>query len=318
MTAPRPRVEIRPPDIGPWREGGGPVEHVVRRASGRPGPHLVLNALMHGNELCGAVALDRLLRLGVEPLRGSLTLVFANVAAYRAFDPARPAASRFLDEDMNRVWGDDALASDRTTRELRRARELLPVFLEADAVLDLHSMTEDAQPLVLCGATPRGRALAREIGYPTWIVADAGHQGGKRLIDHGPFADPDGGKTAILVECGQHWLASSAEVAFETACRFLAHFGLVAPDFAAAHRRPPPLAAPVREVEVTAAVTVGDDRFRFAADFRGLDVVPEAGTLLAWDGDREVRTPYADCVLIMPSRRLKRGQTAVRLGRIVA
>jgi len=31
-----------------------------------------------------------------------------------------------------------------------------------------------------------------------------------------------------------------------------------------------------------------------------------------------VRTPYDDCVLIMPSRRLVKGQTAVRLGRYVA
>jgi hypothetical protein len=30
-----------------------------------------------------------------------------------------------------------------------------------------------------------------------------------------------------------------------------------------------------------------------------------------------VRTPYDDCVLIMPSRRSGRGQTAVRLGRYV-
>jgi hypothetical protein len=31
-----------------------------------------------------------------------------------------------------------------------------------------------------------------------------------------------------------------------------------------------------------------------------------------------VTTPYDDCVLIMPSRRLDKGQTAVRLGRYVA
>ena len=40
--------------------------------------------------------------------------------------------------------------------------------------------------------------------------------------------------------------------------------------------------------------------------------------LIVTDGDREVRTPYDDCVLVMPSKRLYRGQTAVRLGRFVA
>ena len=37
--------------------------------------------------------------------------------------------------------------------------------------------------------------------------------------------------------------------------------------------------------------------------------------MIATDGEREIRTPYDDCVPIMPSRRLARGQTAVRLGR---
>ena len=43
-----------------------------------------------------------------------------------------------------------------------------------------------------------------------------------------------------------------------------------------------------------------------------------AGTLIGRDGDRPITTPYDNCMLIMPSRRLTRGQTAVRLGRIVA
>jgi hypothetical protein len=41
------------------------------------------------------------------------------------------------------------------------------------------------------------------------------------------------------------------------------------------------------------------------------------GTLIGRDDEREVRTPYDDCVLIMPSRRFVKGQTAVRLGRYV-
>jgi hypothetical protein len=57
------------------------------------------------------------------------------------------------------------------------------------------------------------------------------------------------------------------------------------------------------------------DQFHFERSFRGQEIIAEAGTLLGHDGSREIRTPYADCVLIMPSRRLVRGQTAVRLGR---
>jgi hypothetical protein len=50
----------------------------------------------------------------------------------------------------------------------------------------------------------------------------------------------------------------------------------------------------------------------------GLMTVPRRGTLLARDGGLPVRTPYDECVLIMPTRRPRRGETAVRLGRYVS
>lgn len=116
------------------------------------------------------------------------------------------------------------------------------------------------------------------------------------------------------MECGQHWARSSANVALDTAVRFLRATGAVPPD----HR--PDLASldetAQRIVEVTERVTVETERFAFAADYRGFEVVPTAGTVIAHDGERPVRTPYDDCVLIMPSQRLWPGQTAVRLGRV--
>ena len=41
------------------------------------------------------------------------------------------------------------------------------------------------------------------------------------------------------------------------------------------------------------------------------------GLVIGRDGDHKARTPYPDCVLIMPSRRLRGGGSAVRLGRYV-
>ena len=67
----------------------------------------------------------------------------------------------------------------------------------------------------------------------------------------------------------------------------------------------------------TDAVTIRSERFAFAMPVHGLKVVPKAGTLLATDGGADVRTPHDDCVLIMPTRKPKLGETAVRLGRFV-
>ena len=133
------------------------------------------------------------------------------------------------------------------------------------------------------------------------------------MRDYRAFSDETSARNALLVECGQHWERRSAEIAIDTTYRFLAVAGVI--DAAQAPAAPTP---PQRVIEVTDAVTVRTDRFRFVAPYHGLEVIPEAGTAIAQDGDAPVVTPYPDCVLIMPSRRLVPGQTAVRLGRFRA
>jgi len=309
-------IELEAPDIGPYRAGNTGIEYAWSFEAAEPGPHVLVNALMHGNELCGAVALDFLFRRGFRPRRGRLSLSFANVAAYRTFDPQRPAASRFRDEDMNRVWSPEALGGPRGSAELDRARELRPLFDAADLVLDLHSMQNATAPLTLCGQTARARGFARRLGFPGWVVADAGHAAGRRLIDYGRFADPQGAAIAILVECGQHWERAAAEVAIETTLRFLVLSGSLDAADAAPWLPDAPPPAP-RVVQVVEAVTVATDRFAFAEPYRGMEIIPRAGTVIAHDDDRPVLTPHDDCLLIMPSRRLAKGHTAVRLGRIL-
>ena len=312
------RVELTPPDIEPYRAGNTGIEYVTSFEATQPGPHVLVCALTHGNEICGAITLDKLFRAGVKPRRGRLTLAFDNVAAYREFDPRYPVASRYVDEDFNRLWHPATLDGARRSVELERARALRPIVDTADYLLDLHSMQYATAPLMLAGLLPRSRALAQRIGIPELIMCDAGHAAGPRMRDYGGFGDPASEKTALLIECGQHWERRSAEVATDVTLRFLIALDVVTaddvatlggPDFAAHPRQ--------RVIEVTEAVTITGSRFDFAEDFRGLEVLPKKGMLIGRDDGREVRTPYDDCVLIMPSRRLVKGQTAVRLGRYV-
>jgi predicted deacylase len=309
-------VEVDAPDISAWSRGSAGIPYVVCLDSGRTGAHVVITALVHGNELCGAWALLRLLEGGIRPRSGRLSLAFVNTQAYRRFDPAQPKASRYLDEALNRLWDPATLAGPRQSRELERARELRPLIESADWLLDLHSMQLPSRPLLLCGLCDKGRRLAARMGYPDLIVADRGHSNGARMRDFGAFADPASPRTAMLVECGQHWARESVEVAVATCRRFLETLEVVKP--ALLDRLcPPPASPPQRMVEVTDAVTVNGGPFRFTRDFQGLEVVPEAGTIIAYDGTKPIRTPYDDCILIMPSRRLAPGLTAVRLGQFV-
>lgn len=309
------RVELTPPDITPYRKGNTGIDYVTTLTAPLPGPHVMVNALIHGNELCGAIAVDFLFRHDIRPKRGKLTLSFANVAAYHSFDPANPTASRFVEEDMNRVWSADKLDGPRDSLEIRRARELRPTVEEVDYLLDIHSMQRLSAPLTLAGMTEKGRKLGRAIGVPAYVVSDEGHAAGIRLRDYGAFADPNDPKSAALIECGQHWQRGTADVAVEATLRFLLCLDAIDRAAAEPHLKGPPPSQTF--IEVTHAVTIAREPFVFTDEFQGLEVIEKAGTTIAHDGDHEVRTPYDRCVLVMPSQRLSKGLTAVRLGRVV-
>ena len=314
--SPLPPIEVDFPNIERWQAGNAGIPFVWTFPSDRPGPHVTIQALTHGNEVCGAISNDWMLREGFRPTRGTLTLTFANVAAYRTFDAADPYTSRCVDEDFNRLWNAETLDSARQTADLARARELRPVYDATEYLLDLHSMTDPCVPLALAGQQQKGLELAFAIGVPQHIIIDAGHKAGRRLRDYAAFDDPGSPRNALLLECGQHWERSAPDVARQASLRFLRHFGMAESAFLDAHLDPAPLPKQ-RAVEITHVVTIATDAFQFTRPVEGLDVIAEARTLLARDDDVEVRTPYENSVLVMPTRRPKKGETAVRIGRYV-
>ncbi len=281
-----------------------------------PGPTALISALIHGNEICGAVALDQLLASSFMPDRGRLILAFANVAAYERFDSGRPYLSRFIDEDMNRLWSGNMLDGQQQSNELVRARALRPLAAAADYLLDLHSTSLPAPAMLLSGTHDKSQAFACKMGYPSYVVADGGHSAGVRLRDFGDFDSPASAKCAMLVECGQHFDSDSPTVALKTIMAFLLACGMIdeVPDDI------PLLPRLGRQqfIEVSETVTIRSDRFAFSGEFQCFEIIAKAGTQIAQDGTRKVLTPYDDCVLVMPARQPVRGHTAVRLGRFVA
>ena len=316
MTAPVTPIEVAFPDLERWASGNTGLPYVWTFSGNGAGPHVLVQALTHGNEVCGAIALDWLLGLEFRPLRGALTLCFANVGAYRRFDPADPFSSRCVDEDFNRLWTGDVLDGPRKSADLIRARELRPLYDNVEYLLDLHSMTDRCPPLAMAGRQRKGVELAQALKAPEHIIVDGGHAAGKRLRDYAFFDEPGDPRNALLIECGQHWEAAAPDVAKQMTLRFLRHFGMCDHAFVDAHldRTSVPRQ---KIIEVTSVVTITTDEFSFVVPVEGLSVVPKAGTLLARDGGVDVATPYDDCVLIMPTRRPKKGETAVRLGRFV-
>ena len=309
MTHNPPVFEVLPRDLAAYRQGNAGVDYVHRFASGKPGPHVLINALTHGNEICGMVAATHLLDTGIRPLVGTLTISFANVAAYESFDPARPFESRQLVHNLNRVWSAQELDGPLDSPEMRRARELRPVVSAADHILDIHSTSQDVEPFWVYPGYARNAAAAIALGRPpVHLVMPSGLGSGTPLIQHGRHGQDDGHGVALVVECGQHFRQSAADVATLAALDFLAHFGLI-------ERTGQPAETLVqRRFELLETCMVRTADFRFVRPLVGFEVFDQSD-LIATDGPHDIRAPCDGCTIFMPTREPIVGREAVYLTR---
>ncbi len=301
-------LEVLPRDLTPYRRGNTGVDYVHRFESNEPGPHVLVNALTHGNELCGMVAATHLLDRGVRPLVGTLTVSFANVAAYESFDPSQPFDSRQLVHNLNRIWSPEWLDGLEDSPELRRARELRPVVAAAGHILDLHSTSLPVQPFWVYPQFDRNAATALAIGRPAvHLVMPQGLGSGTPLIQHGRHGSAVGPGAALVAECGQHFLQATSDLAVEVVLDFLAHFGLLDRRLAAA-------TAPQQRFLLLQTCMVRSERFQFVRPLIGFETFQQ-DELIATDGDIEIRALCDDCTILMPTRQPIVGREAVYLAR---
>lgn len=307
-------VEIDAPDISRWQASPLGLDFVHERIAADEGPDVLVSALVHGNEYSGAIVVDELLALGFKPRRGRVTFVFANIDGFSRFDKTLPDASRYVEEDFNRVWSAERLAREPATSEVRRARSLAPFVERATHLIDLHSMHEPCEPLLITGHLPRNVEFARSLGGVGQVVIDTGHKDGVRMRDYRGFGSETGSKIALLLEAGQHWQRSSLEAARDVLMRFLWKAGCIERSDIPAGWLQADRTAPA-PVQVTHAVVAKSMDFSFTAHYTGNEIIRTQGSVIAHDAGQPVTTPYDNCVLVMPSiRQLRPGVTTVRLG----
>ena len=301
--------EVLPQSLDKWRAGNTGIDYVHRFESGQPGPHVLVNALTHGNEFCGMAAAVHLLEAGVRPRIGTLTVSFANVEAYESFRQDDPFASRQLVHNLNRIWSDEWLGGNQDSPELRRARELRPVVAAADHILDIHSTAQEVEPFWVYPAFERNAKVALALGRPDiHLVMPAGLNTGTPLIQHGEHGKAHAKGVALVAECGQHFRQSSADLAIDVARRFLAHFGLV-------DRDPSwPAVRAQRRFELLSTAVVKAQGAHFMRPLKGLESFAK-GELIGFDGEAQVRSPCDGCTVFMPARKPVTGREFVYLTR---
>lgn len=163
----------------------------VREAcGGRPGPHLLVTAGVHGDEYEGPAALERgFAALDRAPLAGRLTLLpVVNVGAWQARQRRTPDD----DADLNRAFPGDPNGGPTA----RLAHSVWTAFIEpADVVVDLHSGGLAFVHLPLVGTYAGAGEIATQVSrafdgrFRRWVIPDAhgvlsheAHRAGKPAI----------------------------------------------------------------------------------------------------------------------------------------
>lgn len=166
-------------------------------------PELAIVGSIHGDEPCGARAIERLLVEAPDVSR-PVKLVVAN-------EEALERNVRYLEADLNRAFPG---AADADTHEGRLAHELL-AELRGSTILSMHSTQSSDAPFALTdGVDALGEAIVPHLSVDALVETGEFAEG--RLID---FVD------VIEVECGFQGSDRAAENGYTLCREFLAATG---------------------------------------------------------------------------------------------
>ncbi len=237
-----------------------------------PGKTLALMAGVHGNEVCGVRLFYEILP-HFEIKRGIVHLIFGNPRAIEA-------NVRFTEDGMNlnRAFKPAELLSETelVSYERHRAEELMPILLECEALLDIHSVRSiENTPFIICEsqAFSIARRLPFSIRSSGWDTVQPGG------TDY--FMNTHG-KIGICVECGFHRDESAVHRAKSAMSSFLAFMNATDDAILQQTRGQRDLAVFTQHV-----VQVGYRPARQFADFEPV----RSNEIIGWDGEETLRAP---------------------------
>ncbi len=168
-------------------------------------PEVAIVGAIHGDEPCGARAIERLVDEDPQVER-PVKLILAN-------EPALEAGERYLDADLNRSFPGDP---DADAYEKRLANRLRSALVGC-STLAIHSTQSHAEPFVVVDSMDEvARAVAPHLPVDAVIQTDAFTEG--RLIEH---------PHTIEVEAGLQGTEAAADNAYWLSRAFLAATGVL-------------------------------------------------------------------------------------------
>ncbi len=177
---------------------------IIELGEGRP--EVAVVGAIHGDEPCGARAIDRLIREGPSVER-PIKLIIAN-------EEALAENERYLDEDLNRAFPGDPNADTHEGRLAHRVQS----ELTGCTTLAIHSTQSYAGPFVVVDSMDEvARGIAPHLPVDSIIQTDEFTEG--RLIEH---------PHTLEVEAGIQGSDTAADNAYQLVRAFLAATGALA------------------------------------------------------------------------------------------
>lgn len=257
---------------------------------GQHDSHLVFSSLIHGNEvgpLEGLVRVVEALSDGSLTYGGRVTLFVGNPEAARE-------NRRFLESDLNRVFGPSS-AGD--SHEERRARELMPLLDQADVYLDFHQTLKPTRSefYIFPWSVKAGLWVRALAGAEVWVTRNPGQAFSPGMMCADEYARAQG-KPGITLELGEKgWRESAAA----TAQRVMEDALALADDLVAGTRTLEQAAEAqpaVTFVETAMRQRFTDPLMTLRDGLMNFDLVDE-GELLSAPGTPELRAPQSGALL---------------------
>ncbi len=267
---------------------------ILRIDGNRKGSVIGVVCNIHGNELCGRHAVQRLLEKH-EIIKGALVIIDGN-------QEAALINKRYVEADMNRMFTAKQLKQKQAGNDLLRAQYLANIIpkLGLDMAIDFHSTSSETKyPFTV--SFPGSEDM-------TGLCPAVGIFGWPGMVE-GSLVEwmNNKGIPSVVVEGGQHVDERSIRVCEKTLLSVLSRHGLIT------LKKPLKLAAQ-KSFNVLERVMVGDhESFTFSRLYHSFDRL-KAGELIATDKTGNYNAPtIKNLYILMPalqknvSARLSRG-----------
>jgi succinylglutamate desuccinylase len=279
------------------------VVHIIAEA---PGPRVVMFGGVHGDEVSGVHAIEKLL---FDFFAGSKTLLRGSLTLARGNEHALAQERRYIKHNLNRMFRDTyGPEIDRTSYEYVRAQELKTILHDCHYFLDMHSAPTAQDPFLVAeiGAVDFYARLGIPRIMTGWSKFSSGTTGG----DAENYANEHGAKSATL-ESGSHFEKNSIDVANSVATTLLSILEMIEPT-------KQPAAASVERYDVYAVVTKDFDDFRYAGSVTNFQLFKKNEAFAFQNGRPMVVSEDTYLLIPMTPAETKIGEEVCYLGRKLA